>query len=452
MKKLSYSLFIFFSLVLFTGCSEDDELELFDENPDQRMESKLNGYKEQLTGAGDPGWKVIYYPDSTSMGGWTFLMKFNEDNSVEMIGDVLPDPEIEQGVYELLASQGPVLNFASFLPITELTNPSSAYPESRHGSNEFIFRDTDFEGNIHLVSKTNKAPFVLQPAEAGDWTEILEHAKVEQAFIGGGENAPSLFRTFEVTNGSETVHYRFSYDAYLNFLTLTPNGNTEAKISRHGVAFSKDSVFLNPPLNFNGAEIKRMALAEDGTEFIGKADNTTARLYYSDKPLVKTDAYLVPFDNFMAYIYTGAAYLGHPLDVYTTNSYLELFMETNASLNQYGLSLQAVRIYFNYNDDPTDNRIVYHMSAGGQAFSAHVFVDLVRENNKIYLKEEGIAFTSNAISFLTYENFKPLHDFYFDPEGLYVENPGTFLNFTNQAFTLVSASKPTVRVLSFFAE
>jgi hypothetical protein len=82
-----------------------------------------------------------------------------------------------------------------------------------------------------------------------------------------------------------------------------------------------------------------------------------------------------------------------------------------------------------------------------------VFLTTERADNKLILSNAGIAFTHpDNIGFLTYEDLAPLHDFWTNPDGLYVDSPGNFLNFSNKAYTFVNASSPNERVLTYFVQ
>lgn len=443
MKKYNI-LFILLLVSLLSACSKDDETEIFQESADQRMQDALSGYMEQMTSAGEYGWKVRYFPDTTKAGGWTFLMRFNENNTVEMIGDVSADPEIVEGVYELLSSQGPVLNFGSFLPISELVNPNSRYPEARYGSNEFIFTDENFTGDIHLISKRNRSPFVLFEATEEDWETIDEHVVIEQQ-LAGGENPPSVYRYFTVTDGSETKTSEMFYDQFLRFMTLRSQGTSVIESSSHGVAFSNDSLYLNPPVEFKGEEINRMVYLEESDSFFGESNGVTATLAYSNTPAFTDDDYLYPGGNRYGYLTSSWNYLNDSRDLYTTDTYRALFNATDETLGQYGMYLNYVQVHFNINGNPEDNRILYNTNLG----TAHVFVTVERKDNKIYMTTAGIAFTNpDEMGMLTPEDL-PIHEFFTDPNGLYVDHIGSFLGFSNPGFTLVSASNPTFRVLLY---
>ena len=89
--------------------------------------------------------------------------------------------------------------------------------------------------------------------------------------------------------------------------------------------------------------------------------------------------------------------------------------------------LNAAQLHFNFNGVPGDHRIPYSTNLG----TAHIFLSLERKDSKIYLTTVGIGFTNpEEISMLTPQDF-PIHQFYTDPNGLYVNHIGRFLNFSN---------------------
>lgn len=450
----NYKLILFLlSFAVLSACdSNDDELVIFEEAADVRMESTLAGYKDQMTTAED-GWKVRYFPDSSATGGWNFLMRFDAKNNVQMIGDVYPDPELQTGFYELLRSQGPVLNFGSYLPITELVNPSSLHPQSRYGSNDFIFVDEDFTDDIKLISKRNRSPFVLQRATSQDWEDILLHAQTESEFSGGGESS-SVFRFFTASDGTNTTVSEISYDPYLRFLNLRSIGEEKTQISDHGLAFTKDSVIFNPPLEYGGEQVRRMAYLPETQEFYGENSGVEVRLYYNDGPLEEDDDYLIPYsDTESLTLINSSTYYRDSRDMYSTNPYWELYDQVEQNLNNENWRIASVQLYYNYAPvgNPSRYRVTFSVRSleDNASFFVRFFVDLENKDNKMYFTDlnDG-SVSSSRVAHLGKELFQPLIDFYTDPEGLYVDRPGDF--FTGApGFTFVSASDPSIRVFMY---
>lgn len=441
------------SLVL-SGCSKNEDDGVFEENPDERIEAKLLNYKDQLVSS-EQGWKVRFFPDNSRAGGWTFVMNFNDDNTVEMIGDVASNPEIEKGIYELLKSQGPVLNFGSFLPITRLVNPTSSYPQSRYGSNEFIFTDDDFTGIIEMISKRNGASFDLEPASEQDWSEVRMHEEISENLAGTAESVPSVYRYFSVSDGNDSIVSSLEYDSYLRFMTLKTQGTDVVESRGHGIAFTPDSIILNPAVVFKGEEIDRMLYVPETKEFVGRSGNVEARIYYNNKPAFPDDSYLVPSNGGYAYVVSSSSFLNSDLDLYTTDPFRQLFLETNANFSPYGLGLASIQLHFNISTpgSPDNNRLIFQLTDGVNSYYVQYLVDLDRRDNKLYLIENGnVLYSVEGLSFFTREFFEPIIDFYTDPQGLYVDNPGNFLNYSNDAYTFVSASKPNVRTLTYFIQ
>ncbi len=74
-----------FLLTAVISCNKDDE-SIFDKTATER----LSAQEAELRGALDSseyGWKLVYFTDDTSLGGFTFLFDFIDENNVRMVSD-----------------------------------------------------------------------------------------------------------------------------------------------------------------------------------------------------------------------------------------------------------------------------------------------------------------------------------------------------------------------------
>ena len=71
------------------ACSVDNDY-IFDDISTHRLNQFIDECNEELVTA-EHGWKFVYYPDTTQYGGFTFLMRFSDNEEgkrVEMQSDL----------------------------------------------------------------------------------------------------------------------------------------------------------------------------------------------------------------------------------------------------------------------------------------------------------------------------------------------------------------------------
>ena len=83
MKKI---LFVFF-LAAFVSCQKNEPEDLFGKTPAERFEQNKSELLTALTSS-EQGWKLSYFTNSETFGGYTLLMKFDRNGRVEMTSDI----------------------------------------------------------------------------------------------------------------------------------------------------------------------------------------------------------------------------------------------------------------------------------------------------------------------------------------------------------------------------
>ncbi|WP_461532465.1 DUF4302 domain-containing protein [Sinomicrobium sp.] len=421
------------------SCDNTDDSEIFDVPADERMTEQLLSYKNELTTAGD-GWKTTFFPDTTHTGGWSFVMKFDQQNGVQMIGDVLENPEVENGVYGLLSSQGPVLSFKSYLPITELSNPSSSHPQARYGSNDFVFIGEQENGDITLKSKRNNSELILKKASEEDWEDIKLNMETEAAFIGSPTS--SVYRFFTIGNGTDSLVYEVVYDKYYRQMTLTNADEAVVQSIDRGVAFTKDSLLMHSPVNYQGSAIGQMFYEEDEDRFIGVNGDVTAKLYYSSIPY--------NLGNDVADIHLTKNMFSYRDDTledtpYTSPNFVNIYNNINEKMTG-GRILWRIEIQFMTEDE---GRVRYRYRVGETNYSGYHYFTYHVEDNKMVLTEnidedefpDGWSGTNSAVI----SALEDLDTLLFSPEGIFVKKLSETYTYTNVVYTFTSAKDPSVR-------
>lgn len=115
MSKMKKSLYIVaLGALAFASCSNDDK-NIFEQSAAERLEAYKTEYAATLTKDGGL-WEVEYFSNDEEPG-YVFVMKFNDNMSVDMatnhkwIGDVVKK---ETSLWTMIADNGPVLSFNSY--------------------------------------------------------------------------------------------------------------------------------------------------------------------------------------------------------------------------------------------------------------------------------------------------------------------------------------------------
>lgn len=157
-------LYIVLLLVAATSCRKDND-HLFSETPDQRLENRLEAYQEQLSNA-PFGWKLLLQP--AGGGAYSFYMKFNADNRVQMVSDFDSSSavKVEESSYRLKALQQPSIIFDTYSYLHILSDPDASVNGGEMGMGlqsdfEFFFSDTTSTDTLHLTGRVNGSKAIL---------------------------------------------------------------------------------------------------------------------------------------------------------------------------------------------------------------------------------------------------------------------------------------------------
>ncbi|GHV56081.1 hypothetical protein FACS1894182_01920 [Bacteroidia bacterium] len=134
MKKYLY---LILCASLFAACSSDDD-RIFSESSAVRGD-KFVAECNSILKASAQGWKMVYAPDTTltNSGTYTFLMKFRDNNRVEMASEFAK--EVLTSSYRVDMSQSAMLVFDTQNYIHELAYANNNPPYGLTGDFEFFY-------------------------------------------------------------------------------------------------------------------------------------------------------------------------------------------------------------------------------------------------------------------------------------------------------------------------
>ncbi|MDR1274688.1 MAG: DUF4302 domain-containing protein [Odoribacteraceae bacterium] len=230
MKKAIIVTMIGFA-TLWTGCSVTTDY-LFDELSTHRITQYIEDCDKVLKEWPD-GWKMVYYPDTSQYGAYTFLLDFNEEGRVKMAWD--GDKDTTESAYAFNTSQGPVLAFTTYSLLHKLSDPDpsvfgGAAGVGFEGEYEFIIREVTDE-RIELVTRQRKRPVTLVRATRAEWDQLDENREIVSRFAVdrelpfyqyievGGQKACFLYSQklrmayLAYPEGDRTVTYRLPWES-----------------------------------------------------------------------------------------------------------------------------------------------------------------------------------------------------------------------------------------------
>lgn len=417
---------VWFLMVLFS-CQGDDEHLTFNKNPDERLSELLKMYRTDLVSA-PHGWKVLYFPDTSRLGGYNFMMKFDERDRVHMIGDLsTQEAKGSDGIYKVMSTASPELNFASHSLITELANPTIVQTEARGGENEFCFVRESKEGDtLFLKGRKRGADFVLIKAQSEDWRKIDSYSAMVNLLAQS-----SVYSSVKYASSDEKCESELD----LSTRSVELNCETKSGISAtfHGIGFTESGIILNPPIKHNGKSYGELLL--DGKHrFVDNLDNPEVILSSEAEPVFRRDDYLDL--NKPSHYYCFPSYDSK----YNSAHFKRLVKELNNKLTHYQYQLNFAEI--NTHDNSIDYTIK-DMNDGKKYLVCRILFDMQIKDGKVFLTQTGAKGIKSTI-----ELFKPLTDFLTNPEGLFIRHTGKFLNFPNEAYTFTSAQDPSLRMMT----
>jgi len=270
--------------LVITSCQKDTSEDLFGKTPSERIETAAAELRKELVAPAN-GWRLTYFSNNTKFGGFSFLMKFNENGRVEMNSDAGTNT-VTTSNYEIKVGEGALLSFTSKNHIHLLADaysPSDLRGKGFEGEYEFIYYGK--EGNklkFKTQRKNNEQFIYFEPATPADWEKVstfyLNRAKI-------GKNPFHYF--LRASSPTKSEDYTITITNY-GLMTVASMDNKD--VQKVGAAVTNDAFIFNPAFKFQGKEFTR--LEKDG--------NTTPAKYQAtiDGVTVKIEYLVTPPDAF----------------------------------------------------------------------------------------------------------------------------------------------------------
>lgn len=446
-----FTLFISF---MFSSCNEDNGTEeLFGESVNERLDEQKSELKDLLTSS-EQGWKMLYFTNDQEFGGFTFLMKFKEDNTVEMTSDVNDDTAVLSGKYTIELGSTVKLNFTTYNHIHKVTDayePSGLRGKGYEGSAEFLYYGNENgEINFRSVKGVGEERITFQKATEEDWNNLIAENLENQSRLSGTPYDP-VYRGLKLTvNGEETI-YPFSYDAlkrYVDISGLTSEGKIVDR--SYGVGFVGNGFIASPELNIGDRSFSYFEWNGELNKYQSVNDNAEAELLFLDTPVLISDDYLLVNNNAGGGHRMFSFTIEYPYLIdtpYTSAHFLELFYEARQNYINTQNGREFYRFYIEFTEGTNEGRVRYRYYSGSSSFYLYHKFTYAIVDKKVVLSDDGWESTNYSDS--REEALAPVDQLLFNPEGFYVELVQEKYNFSNPVYTFTSAADTSIRFPSW---
>ena len=277
MKKI---LFVFF-LAAFVSCQKNEPKDLFGKTPAERFEQNKSELLTALTSS-EQGWKLSYFTNSKTFGGYTLLMKFDRNGRVEMTSDIGEEFTSTQSQYTIQEAQGTLLVFSTYNHIHKLgdpQNPSDLNGKGLEGEFQFIYYGKEGNKLKFRTQRKDTEQFVyFEPATAQEWSTMQNLWGSIEAL----ESEP-IRHYFKVTANGNVENYSLSLSH--RYLTLTSTSNS-GKVLKTGVLPTTEGLTFNPPLVIEGKTFTELPWDNNASpaRYIATVESVTAEIRFTRNP------------------------------------------------------------------------------------------------------------------------------------------------------------------------
>ena len=268
MKKIVYITMAF--VLAFASCT-NEEKDIFGDSAANRMAAALKEYKSILTSAPN-GWIMEYYAGYDDdpigkMGGYVFLMSFEEDLTVTIASEVYgqqPPKTKRESSFDLIADQGPVLTFNTYNEIFHIfSEPSQSDLDGYGGDYEFVVMSATPD-KVILKGKRNENQVVMTPFPTSTtWDEYID----DVAALKNKLNFP----IYNVTIDGAPTGLQVTLDPFQNYLEVISERFTWGD----NCTYSPTGINLYKPVRIGEYNIESLVWEDTKKQFTTVVDGAT---------------------------------------------------------------------------------------------------------------------------------------------------------------------------------
>ncbi|WP_166666207.1 DUF4302 domain-containing protein [Myroides indicus] len=284
-RIIKISLCVFVLTALLSSCKSDNEV--FTQSPVEREEARQKELREVLTSSAE-GWKLEYFTNDSGIGGFSFLMKFTDDGRVTMISDFNDEGYTEtEGEYEIQLRATTSLVFTTRNKIHELSDPmNSALVAGRGFEGEYQFRYYGHTEDEILFRSTKKPDNEIRFVRASneDWSGFENRKAVVEGLAN--PDAP-IFRSVEVSNGSDIKKYDAIFTSSLRFMSFNDGTDQDLLAGKKGfgIGYTNDGAIISPAIMIDDVEYTEFKWNSTNKELVSVNEgNTVVKIKLVDSP------------------------------------------------------------------------------------------------------------------------------------------------------------------------
>ena len=432
-KNIFKYLIIVFTAILWASCNNTEVDDKFDSTPTERLNAQKKELKD-LVLSSDKGWKLVYYTDSTQLGGFTHLFKFLPDGKVDMASDYDGDTSIHRSQYDIQLGSAVSLVFTTANRI-HLLSQSDNFPtpallgKGYLGDFQFFYYGQE-NGEIIFRTNRNFQEIRFVKATSQDWTDLAGNTPIIEHITGDMESP--LFRLLEINDGAAVHQYEFDFNSDARFGVATSLDSDDS----HNLALSytPTGAIVKPAVVVKGQKLSNFVYDAATNNFVATGTGgVSATIKFTNSPPIITDDYKKLLDGqpqmvvgyIAANLYTAS----------TTSDYFRYLIDkANATLpaNQ---KIARIQIYFN---SPFGTYIQYRFNGGKPSLYHTVTTSENTANKTIVLTDD---YWDDGAAIIPTPGFLAELDAEFlTTAGLYVKREDFKITYTNTIYTFTSAS------------
>ena len=371
-------LILFIAIWALISCRKTEVQELFDASPEARAGERLAELQNKLV-SGVNGWKGVL---TTSLGGgYSFYVKFNEDNTIQMLSDInsTTSGTMKASTYRTKWVMDASLIFDTYNYISLLSDPGAKVPGATAANG--LQSDVEFEyvrssqDTVFLKGKRYKNNFVLTrltederqtfinsyTSVISDNTSLISAIKFPYIQLDGIQNKIS----FVVDNNSKKVSAEY----------MGSDGEVNSIVGKFGFdiyGFTFPIAMQVGTSNFINGVIK------DNKLLLVDVEGKQTEVKSNDVPILPI---LTTFGyNKANKRITSDAIPGVTANVHIFNKVRELFTASGRNITS---------MYFAFTNSTTAIFYIGY-SSGTSAFVASASYQYTQDGNKLKLKRIGI--------------------------------------------------------------
>ncbi|MDR2410296.1 MAG: DUF4302 domain-containing protein [Bacteroidales bacterium] len=274
MKKNIKFIALLFGIILISQSCLFQEKDLFDKSAAERLEVAMTDAQTVLLSS-TKGWSMEYFPTSTS-GGVTFLIKFDEDKTVTIatVNPYTPAYEEATSEWDIISDTGPVLTFNTYNPVFHLfSDPFGGRGNGLglEGDYEFVIMNVS-DDFIQLKGKKRDTDIRLYRLDENQsWSDYFTPREDMNNFLFSN-NMATWFLNFE-------NHMYFLSNGNTHVFTVTSLGENVEKVSQQiPFLITSTGLRLYKPFEVDGKEIQNFKLSDDKNSLVCTNENVNAKI------------------------------------------------------------------------------------------------------------------------------------------------------------------------------